>query len=317
MALTLQEAIARVPLWAGAGDLKVTPLTGGITNSNYRVERDGEAFVLRITGADTELLGIDREHEYAANLIAGKQGLAPEVVYFIRPEGYLVTRFISGRPVPPEEITRPENIQRVAEVVRRIHDMPEIPGQFSVFRAIEAYSAAAVRFRFGRAENGGAGPIRYQMPFPEEFDWLIDQMHKAETALQSHPITPCPCHNDLLNANFLTDGQLYVLDWEYAGMGDGFFDLANFSDHHDLSDDQDRWLLECYFGRMPPAAWAHLKIMKMLSDLREATWGLVQIGISKLDFDYREYADKFFGRVMQHIHHPQWGQWIKEVRQNV
>lgn len=302
MALTLEEAIARVPMWAGASDLKVTPLEGGITNNNYRIERGGEAFVLRITGADTELLGINRENEYAANRIAGRLGIAPEVVYFIRPEGYLVTRFIAGRSLPPEEIRLPENIRRVMKTVRRIHQMPDIPGQFSVFRTIEDYSAIA---------------RRCNVSFPQDFEWLMERVQDAQRALEADPSMPCPCHNDLLNANFLTNSQLYVLDWEYAGMGDAFFDLANFSDHHDLSEEQDHWLLECYFGSVEPDQWAHLKVMKIMSDLREATWGLVQIGISKLDFDYREYADKFFGRVMENIHHPHWGNWIKEVSKNV
>ena len=99
MPLTLEEAIARVPHWAGAEDLKATPLSGGITNCNYRIDLGGEAFVLRIVGVDTELLGINREYEYAANLAAGRLGIAPDVYYFIRPEGYLVTRFIAGRPI--------------------------------------------------------------------------------------------------------------------------------------------------------------------------------------------------------------------------
>jgi thiamine kinase-like enzyme len=121
----------------------------------------------------------------------------------------------------------------------------------------------------------------------------------------------------LLNANFLLDDDLYVLDWEYAGMGDIFFDLANFSDHHKLTDEQERWLLLCYFGQVTSTQWAHLKIMKVLSDLREATWAMVQIGISKLDFDFRDYADKFFERVMVNIQNPDWNEWLKEVGKNV
>jgi len=302
MALTLEEALARVPQWAGASDLKATPLGGGITNSNFRIDVGGEAFVLRIAGADTELLGINREYEYAAHLAAGKLGIAPEVFYFIRPEGYLVTRFITGRPIPLEEICQPENIRRVMEVVRKIHSMPEIPGNFDVFRIVADYSEIARRCR---------------VAFPQNFYWLIERMQTAEKALNSHPFTPCPCHNDLLNGNFLTNGQLYVLDWEYAGMGDIFFDLANFSDHHKLTDEQDHWLLKCYFEEMTSSQWAHLKIMKIMSDLREATWALVQIGISKLDFDFRDYADKFFGRVIENIQNPQWKEWLKEVSENV
>jgi thiamine kinase-like enzyme len=303
MALILEQAIARVPQWAGAGDLKATPLGGGITNHNFRIDVGGESFVLRIVGADTELLGINREYEYAASLAAGKMGIAPEVYYFIQPDGYLITRFINGRAILPEEIRQPENIRRVMDAVRKIHTMQPIPGRFDVFRIIRKYTETA---------------RRYQVTFPKQYDWLIERFQEAEKALSVHPYHPCPCHNDLLNANFLTNGQLYILDWEYAGMGDGFFDLANFSDHHNLTDDQDRWMLECYLkGEIKPNHWAHLKIMKIMSDLREATWGLVQIGISKLDFDFRDYAAKFFGRVMENIHDPHWYKYLKEVSINV
>jgi len=303
MALTLEEAIARVPQWAGASDLKAAPLGGGITNNNFRIDIGGESFVLRIVGADTELLGINRDYEYAANLAAGKMGIAPEVYYFIQPEGYLVTRFINGRAILPEEIRQPENIRRVMNTVRRIHTMQAIPGTFNAFRIVRDYTETA---------------HRYQVALPKNYDWLTERVQEAEKALSVHPYKPCPCHNDLLNANFLTNGQLYILDWEYAGMGDAFFDLANFSDHHNLSDEEDQWMLRCFFdGEIKPKHWAHLKIMKIMSDLREATWGLVQIGISKLDFDFREYADKFFNRVMDNIHNPLWNEYLKEVSKNV
>jgi thiamine kinase-like enzyme len=302
MTLTVSEALARVPQWAGVSDLKATPLSGGITNSNYQIEAGGDVFVLRIAGADTELLGIDREHEYQANLIAGKLGIAPEVYYFIRPEGYLVTRFINGRPILPEEICQSQNLRRVTQLIRKIHSMPEIPGRFDVFQMIADYSEIA---------------RRQQVAFPGNYDLLDGHVQAAKQALKGESLMLCPCHNDLLNANFLLNSRLYILDWEYAGMGDPFFDLANFSDHHQLSDVQDRWLLECYFDQVSPSHWAHLKLMKMLSDMREATWALVQIGISKLDFDFRDYANQFFGRVVEKIQNPEWNVWLKEVRTNV
>ena len=126
MALTLEQALARVPFFASAKDIKTTPLLGGITNLNFKVEADGNAYVLRITGADTDLLGIRRNVEYEANLAAGRLGVAPEVMYFIEPEGYLVTRFINGKRIPPAEITLPDNIRRVARKLRVFHQ--ECPG---------------------------------------------------------------------------------------------------------------------------------------------------------------------------------------------
>lgn len=303
MPLTIEEAITRVPQWAGAKEYIVSPLGGGITNNNFRIEIGKETFVIRIPGANTELLGIHREDEYAANLAAGKLGVAPEVFYFIQPEEYLVTRFINGRPLPPDEISQPDNIRRVMQALRKIHALEAFPGRFDAFRVVREYSKIAQRYR---------------VALPNKHDWLIARMDDAEKALSAQPRLLFPCHNDLLNANFLSNGTLYILDWEYAGMGDKFFDLANFSENHELTDEQDAWLLKCYFEKEPTnLQWAHLKIMKIMSDLREASWGLVQIGISKLDIDFRSYADKFFGRVLENIQNPHWNDWLKEVRKNV
>ncbi len=296
--ITVEEAIARIPMWKDATDLKVSLLRGGITNHNYRVDVGGESLVLHISGDKTELLGIDREHEYRTQLIASELEIAPEVVYFIRPEGYLVTRFIDGRPIPPEEIRQPENLQRVAEILNKIHALPKFPGVFSAFQVVRDYSEIAQR---------------YKVPFPENFDWLISQMNDAEAALITLPLIPRPCHNDLLNGNFFLAERLFILDWEYAGMGDIFFDLANFSNNHELPERESHFLLECYFGKVTPRHLAHLNIMRIMSDFREAMWGLVQVGISDLDFDFRAYADKHFDRLTENALNPNWERWLREV----
>jgi thiamine kinase-like enzyme len=297
MALTLDQALARVPMWRGARDLKTAPLGGGITNQNFRVDVGGESFVLRIGGENTELLGINREHERAANEAAARIGIAPEVVYFIEPEGYLVTRLVRGRPLPREEIGKPENIRRVVETVKRIHALPAIPGVFSPFRTVEEYAATA---------------RRYGVAFPQNFDWLVARLREIETAFRRDPSTPRPCHNDLLNENFLDDGAIRILDWEYAGMGDIAFDLANFAVHHGFGDAQDQFLLEQYFGDATLRRLARHKMMKIASDMREAMWGMVQIGISKLDFDFRAYADKHFERAEEMVRDARYGEWLRE-----
>ena len=97
-------------------------------------------------------------------------------------------------------------------------------------------------------------------------------------------------------------------------MGDIFFDLANFSNNHELSAEENRLLLDCYFGEATPRGWAHFNLMKFMSDFREAMWGQVQIGISDLDFDFREYADKHFERLTKNIASPDWKQWLNEAQ---
>jgi thiamine kinase-like enzyme len=106
-----------------------------------------------------------------------------------------------------------------------------------------------------------------------------------------------PCHNDLLNANFIDDGDIRIVDWEYAGMGDRFFDLANLSVNHDFGLEEDSLLLAAYFGVEVPAHLAALRLMRIMSDFREAMWGVVQQAISELEFDFVAYAAQHFERM--------------------
>ena len=300
VALTLEQAIARVPFLAHAREIKATLLVGGITNLNYRIDYDGKSCVLRITGSDTELLGIRRDVEYAANLAAGQLGVAPEVLFFVEPEGYLVTRFIGGSNVPPEEMVKAYHIQRVAAKIRSFHKgAPPLGAEFNVFRRVEMLTAVC---------------RRNNCTFPSNFDWIQQKMSEVEAALMGDPYRPSPCHNDLLNLNFLDDhGDLRILDWEYAGMGDVFFDLSNFSHHHRFTDDQVETLLLSYFGEVRPSLFARLKLMWPMSEIHEAMWGTTQTGISRLDVDFQGYADLWFGRASKALQDPRYEQWLEQV----
>jgi len=305
MGLTLEQAIARVPFLKDAKDIKSTELTGGITNKNYKLETGGKAYMLRVTGENTELLGIKREIEHASNLAAGLLGIAPEVLYFIEPEGYLVTRFIDGKRIPPEEMVKPDNIRRVVRKLRMYHTRaPEVKGEFNVFRRVEHL--------IGISKQHGT-------KFPFDFDWIMGKMKDVETALLKDPYVPTPCHCDLLNLNFLDEnvageiGEVKILDWEYAGMGDIFFDLGNFCHHHRFNDDLVNVLLQEYFGEVTPKVFARLKLMWPMSTIHESMWGTTQTGISKLDEDFQGYADLWFARTREAMIDPRWDQWLKDV----
>jgi thiamine kinase-like enzyme len=281
----LTRALRRLPELA-RGELSFTALSGGITNRNFLVTGapDGSKFVVRLAGNDTHLLGISREVEHAATVAAAGVGVGPEVIAFVRPEGYLVTRFIEGRPIPEAEMRTTERLRAVGDTLRRIHDGPAIPGLFVPFRIVEAYRALA---------------LSRGVPIPPEYDLAQSIARRIELAFLTAPVELRPCHNDLLNANFIDDGaRIRIVDWEYAGMGDPFFDLGNLSINHELEPEADATLLEAYAGDVRPAALARITLMRVVSDFREAMWGVLQQGISTLDVDFVAYAAEHFDRLL-------------------
>ena len=296
-------------LWPGRPAL-VYELGGGITNRNYKVEVDGSAYVLRMGGARTELLGIDRAVEYAAGRRAYEVGVGPEVVEFVPEEGWLVARFIDGRPVPVGDMRRSDTLGRVAGALRGFHSAAPIPGRFDAHLVVEDYRA--------KAEAYGA-------VLPDEYENAHEISERIRLARGIQPFVPC--HNDLLNANFLDEGAppsasptpphawggLRIVDWEYAGMGDVFFDLANFSVNHEFDLDDDRRWLRTYFGADRDRDLAALRLMRFMSDFREAMWGVLQSGISNLDFDFARYARKHFARLEQTAADPAFNAYLAAV----
>jgi thiamine kinase-like enzyme len=272
------EAIAE-RIWPG-GTYRLEVLGGGLTNHNYKVTVDtAGTYVLRIAGRDTHLLGIDRSVEHEASLAAAAAGVGPAVVGLVG--GCLVTRFIEGDVVPVERMRAPECLKRVAAALRAVHGAPAVAGEFDPFRVVEAYRDTALA-------HGGRVPERFA-----EAAALARRIERTRGGS-----TKRLCHNDLLNANFIDDGaSIRIVDWEYAGMGDVFFDLANFAINHELDGAESRLLLEAYAGEAREEDLRALLLMRFMSDFREAMWGVVQAAVSELDVDFETYAAEHFDRL--------------------
>jgi thiamine kinase-like enzyme len=131
------------------------------------------------------------------------------------------------------------------------------------------------------------------------------------------PLTePIPCHNDLLPGNILATeadpGHALLVDWEYAGMGHPYFDLANLAVNNALDEAAQDRLLGAYFGEPPgPGRTAALRLMMLVSDAREAAWGVVQGSISELDFDFADYAHQHFTRLERNAADPRLEEWMR------
>ena len=265
--MTIDRLVER--LWPGER-ASFEPLGGGITNHNFKVTAGGEQLVLRVGGKDTELLGIDRNHEHEAALRAADLGIGPEVARF--ENDCLVTRFVEGTVGEPDPAA-------VGPLLRRLHASGPLAARFDAFRVVEIYAKTAAA---------------YGVAIPPEYDDAHDVAARIEQTRTGAPVVPC--HNDLLALNFIDDGsRTWIVDWEYAGMGDAYFDLANFAVNNGLDEDGERVLLAAYGGGDAET----LTLMRFMSDFREAMWGVVQQGISVLDVDFVAYAKTHFERLQR------------------
>jgi thiamine kinase-like enzyme len=291
----LQGAIDAVPGWAGR-PVEVTAITTGITNRNFKVELDGEAFVLRLSGKDTELLGIDRDAEVEAVRAAAAAGVGPEVFAYLPGHSCLVTRWVQGEHIAVEDLCGEDALSPTVASLRTFHGCPPIPSSFPVFRIVEDYRRLAV-------ERGVA--------IPETYEDVRAVAGRIEQAFGHTPMPLTTCHNDLLNANFLRDGDhVWIVDYEYSGMGDPFFDLGNLSINNDLTPEAQELLLSLYLGSVRDGHRARLALMRIVSDLREAMWGVVQQALSTLDFDYVDYAGRHFRRLLESADDPRFDDWL-------
>jgi thiamine kinase-like enzyme len=299
----LTEVVARVSALLGPRQGAVTVLEGGITNRNFRVNFGGTDYVVRLPGKDTELLGINREAERLATRRAAELGLGPKVAAMLDEPPCLITCFVANRAMGPDELRRPEAIGEVAHALRAFHETPlELPTEFNPLEIAAGYGEVV------RAHG---------KPPPPEFGDTLKRAREVVETVREHPEhAPVPSHNDLLPSNFLHDGRrILIVDWEYAGLGDRFFDLGNFAVNNELAEaDADR-LLEAYF-REPPTSRrrAALNLFRFVSDFREAMWGLVQSSVSSVAFDFDAYAAKHFRRLAETGADARFLMWLEEAR---
>ena len=267
--------VAALPIWSKRVD--PVPLTGGLSNHNFKVEDRGRSYVVRV-GDDLPVHGVVRANEVAASRAAHRAGVSPEVVH--AEPGILVLDFIEGRTFSGEDVRNPANLERLVEVVRRCHrdvqnHLRGVAAMFWVFHVIRDYGHTLRE-----------GNSRHLPMLPE----LLARAERFEAV--TGPIDVVFGHNDMLPANFIDDGKrIWVVDWEYAGFNSPLFDLGGLVSNSEMSREQADQVLGLYFGK-PVDDQLRLKAQAMTaaSLLRETMWSMVAEIHSKLDADYVAYT---------------------------
>ena len=293
-----EEAVQRVSLWKGQ-DVKVSSLSGGLTNENFLVEAAGNRYVMRIPGASTELLSIDRNNEVYNTRAAASTGIGPMVLEHIAELDVMVLEFIPGPTMSAPALNSKRMAQRMAESFKRLHSAPRFLTDFDMFRLIETYLRIV-------EEHDVVIPVDYQQRLP-----LVARIEQAVRAV-SLPVVSC--HNDLLCENFIDDGHwLRIVDYELSGNNDPCFDLGNTAQEANLDDDLRAVLCEAYFGRLDRQQLARMNLFALMSDVGWTLWGAIQAKISNLDFDFTDYYTTRWNRAVGVMESNRLAGWLREA----
>lgn len=281
-----RAAIARLGFFCSErpGETSIARL-GGLTNAVFKIGCNGDNYVLRVPGEGTEDY-IDRGFEAVAAREAARVGVAPEVIVAEPETGLMVSVYRKAVTMTPQRFkTVPGAPSRAAAVLRRLHTSDaKFQFQFDLSSMIEENLRQLRSFRQARV--------------PEGFQRVLRDAESLQRLLAGRPVPKVACQCDPLPDNFLDTGRrMWLVDWEFSGMNDPLWDLADLSVEAGFDARQDDELIAAYFGGEPtPFERGRIAAYKALSDLLWTVWGLVQLANANPADDFWQYANRRFDR---------------------
>jgi thiamine kinase-like enzyme len=278
----------------------VAELPGGLTNRNFKITNANGSFVARVASGGSELLAIDRDHEYRNSVRAAAVGVGAPVIEYQPEAGVLVLRFLEGRTLGNEDVADPGRLARIALACRRLHGAERFAGDFDMFQIQRRYRAVA-------AERG--------IKIPAGYDDLMDRFDDAARALAVRDVGTVPCNNDLLAANFIDDGEkIWLIDYEYSGNNDACFELGNIWGECGLPDEALAALIAEYYGRPLRNKIARAMLLGLAGKYGWTLWGAIQAAVSPIDFDFWSWAMERFEGAAAGLTSARFGELLDEAQ---
>jgi len=277
----IEEVVLKIEDWKGK-KVSVQPLSGGLTNTNFKVLVGGAPFFVRVPGESTELLAIDRKNEYYNTKAAAEAGVGPKVLYHLPDYNVMVLEFLNGKTMSKESLNAPGMPTRMAQSIKRLHAGPRFFSNFNMFRLTEYYLAICTD---------------RQICLPNGYLERMSTVAQIEKALLAHPLPTVPCNNDLLAENYIDDGKyLWLIDYEYSGNNDPCFELGNTCQEMQFNAEQISEVCSAYFSTASENIISRLKLYMIMSDVGWGLWAAIQSSTSRIEFDFWGWATERWGR---------------------
>jgi thiamine kinase-like enzyme len=295
----IEEVVAKLDDWKGR-DISIQHLSGGLTNTNYKVTVDGIPFFIRVPGEGTELLAIDRKNEHHSAKAAAQVGIGPKVLHHLPEYNVMVLEFLNGRTMSKDLLNESGMPTRMAQSIKRLHTGERLLLDFNMFRLTEYYLSLC------KERN---------IKIPDGYFERMKIVEEIEKAMSVKPLATVPCNNDLLAENYIDDGeQLWLIDYEYSGNNDPTFELGNTCQEMQFNDEQIAEVCAAYFGEASADKIARMKLNMIMSDVGWGLWAAIQANISTIEFDFWGWAIERWGRAEEKMDSAEFSAWMKDVR---
>ena len=295
----IEEVVTKIPDWKNK-KVSITPLSGGLTNSNFKVDVDGVPYFVRVPGASTELLAINRENEHYNSKAAHEAGVGPKVLYYLPEYSVMVLEFLNGQTMSKDSLNEPGMPTRMAWSIKKLHAGPRFLTDFNMFRLTEYYLQVC---------------DEHTITIPDGYLERMPTISTMEQAMSVKPLATVPCNNDLLAENYLDDGkQLWLIDYEYSGNNDPTFELGNTCQEMQFSNAQISEVCAAYFGYAAHDKIARMKLNMIMSDVGWGLWAAIQAKISTIEFDFWGWATERWGRAVEKMDSKEFERWLRDVQ---
>lgn len=262
---------------------------GGMTNHSYKITRmDGESYLVRIPGEGTAEM-INRSDERKSTELGCELGIDSPLIYF-GDDGCKVMNFIyNPQPINETIMQKKEVLTQAADIFHRLHTCGVDTGvRFEVFEMAELYEKIIK----------DAAVLLYK-DYETIKQTVMDIKADVDKEGEAHKV---PCHNDSLIGNWVLDGngKLFLIDWEYSGMNDPMWDLSCLSIEANYSEQNDKDLLNEYYGREPSV----IELKKFIASKLYVDYLWTLWGLTRVPFDgqfMQEYADNRYRRLKNNI----------------
>lgn len=261
----IYKILSQIPSFSGRfkGRIRIKRISG-MTNHNYSILCGKNHYVLRLSGKGTTHL-VDRKTEFHNAKIATEAGINAEILYFNEMDGSMLTQYISNaNPLASDDFRNLTVLRHAIRILRRLHQSKKrFKGRFEIFEKLNAYRSLVHK---AKAE------------LPKDYRTTEGEIQRIHKVLKVRPKSFVPCHCDPVPENFIASGDnLFLIDWEYSGMGESLWDLSDLSAEASFNTTQDELLLNIYFdGHFKSALFSRMLIFKSLSHLLWSFWGLFQ-----------------------------------------